>query len=115
MAKESERMRRLKAQFMELHEQGFSISEIAKNFNLSARAVYGVLQKIADANGVTRASLLQVVRTPTERAYQKEVQKVNVDVRKIEKQFKEARNTIEQLINTINTTLEEERNNGIYD
>lgn len=115
MSKESERMRCLKTEFMELHEQGFSIPEIAKKFGLSGPAVYSALQEIADANGVTRISLLQVVRTPTERAYRNEVEKVRVDVRDIEEQFEKVGNEIEQLINTIETTLREEEENGIYD
>lgn len=115
MAKESERMRCLKDQFMGLHEQGFSILEIADKFNLSRSSAYSALQEIADANGVTRASLLQEVHTPTEVAYQKEFQKVQVDVSSIEEQFEKAGNEIEKLIKSIDETLKEERNNGIYD
>lgn len=58
---ESERVREMKKHFMELHNNGATISDIAKMFQLSDWSIYHHLQAIADANGVTRESLLQVV------------------------------------------------------
>lgn len=80
MAKESERMRQMKECFIRLHEEGVSISEIAEKFNLGESTVYQKLQEIADANGVTRDSLLQQVRTPSERAYKEEAKRIQVNV-----------------------------------
>lgn len=90
MARESERMRLMKENFIELHQQGFTIPEIATKFNLGKATVYHTLQEIADANGVSRESLLQIVRTPTERAYKEEAKKVKVNVTDLKNGFKEA-------------------------
>lgn len=61
MSKQSERVKKMLAGFMNLHEQGFSIPEIAQEFGLTSVTVYAYLQEIADNNGVTRESLLQQV------------------------------------------------------
>ncbi len=44
---------------MDLHEQGCSVAEIAKRFNLTTTTVYARLDEIAKQNGVTRESLLE--------------------------------------------------------
>lgn len=62
MLSQHERTLRMKASFMQLHEQGLSVKEIAHKFDLASCTVYGCLQEIADANGVSRASLLQIPR-----------------------------------------------------
>lgn len=109
MAKESERMRLMKENFMELHRQGFTISQIAEKYNLGKASVYHVLQDIADANGISRESLLQVVRTPTERAYKEESKKVTVNVTDLKIGFQEAGKIIDSLIGIIGETLREEK------
>ena len=115
MARESERMRLMKENFMELHQQGFTIPEIAAKFNLGKATVYHTLQEIADANGVSRESLLQVVRTPTERAYKEEAKKVKVNVEELKNGFKEAGNLLDSLIGIIDETLREEKEYGGYE
>jgi predicted DNA-binding protein YlxM (UPF0122 family) len=45
--------------YVRLHAEGLSPSEIAKRYNLSTRNVYYVLQEIADKAGVSRESLLK--------------------------------------------------------
>lgn len=80
MPKESERTKLMKENFMSLHNRGLTISEIAQKYNLSDQTVYNSLQAIADANGVSRESLLQVIKTPSDKAYAREVEKVKVDV-----------------------------------
>lgn len=107
MSKESERAKLMKQNFMELHNRGLTILEIAEKYNLSDQTVYNALQTIADANGVTRESLLQIVKTPTDKAYAKEVEKVKVDVKKLEEDFEDAENQIKFLINKIQKTLKE--------
>ncbi|MBQ3465078.1 helix-turn-helix domain-containing protein [Candidatus Saccharibacteria bacterium] len=57
MRKTNERTLRMMENYMELHEQGYSVAEIAKKFNLSETTVYAKLEEIAKKNGVTRESL----------------------------------------------------------
>lgn len=115
MARESERMRLMKENFMELHQQGFTIPEIAAKYNLGKASVYRSLQNIANANGVSRESLLKIVRTPTEKAYKEEAKKVKVNVEELKKRFKEAGNLIDSLIDIIGETLREEKENDGYE
>lgn len=115
MARESERMRLMKENFMELHQQGFTIPEIAAKYNLGKASVYHSLQNIANANGVSRESLLKIVRTPTEKAYKEEAKKVKVNVEELKKGFKEAGNLIDSLIDIIGETLREEKENDDYE
>lgn len=61
MGKVNERTLRMRNEFMCLHSQGATIAEIAKEFGLSVSVVYKDLDFIANANGVTRESLLQRV------------------------------------------------------
>ncbi len=58
MAKPDERTLQMMEAFIGLHEDGYSIPEIAKKFNLSWSIVYRKLGEIADKAGVTRESLL---------------------------------------------------------
>lgn len=58
MSNEHERTLRMKGEYSNLHMQGYGPQDIAKKFNLSPCTVYSHLQEIADANGVSRESLL---------------------------------------------------------
>lgn len=58
MAKQSERVNRMRSNYIRLHEQGKTIPEIAKTFGISVKTVYRNLQAIADENNVERDSLL---------------------------------------------------------
>lgn len=115
MARESERMRLMKENFMELHQQGFTIPEIAEKYNLGKATVYHTLQDIADANGVSRESLLKIVRTPTERAYKEEAKRVKVNVTELKKGFEEAGKQLDFLIGIIDETLREENEHDGYE
>ena len=108
MPKEPERTKLMKENFMSLHNRGLMISEIAQKYNLSDQTVYNSLQAIADANGVSRESLLQVIKTPSDKAYAREVEKVKVDVGNLIHGFEGAENQIKSLIKTIDKTLLEE-------
>lgn len=115
MAKESERMKLLKENFMPLHQKGYSICEIAEEYHLNFSTVYRVLQEIADANGVTRESLLQIVRNPGERNLREERKYVRVNVEEIERGFDEADKTISGLAEMIDKFLKEAHNDVAYD
>lgn len=58
MAEQNERTFQMKQSYVELHNQGLSVREIAKRFNLTPRAVYTCLNDIALQAGVPRESLL---------------------------------------------------------
>lgn len=45
--------------FMQYHNNGYSVKEIADIFKIDFSTGYKKLQEIADANGVTRESLLE--------------------------------------------------------
>lgn len=106
MAKGSERVRLMKESFMKLHEDGYSIPEIADKFNLNESTVYRHLQDIADANGVTRESLLQIVKTPSERTLQRQEElKTRVTVEGLRKGFQEVGEHIDTLIGNIEEVI----------
>lgn len=115
MAKESERMRQMKENFMKLHAQGLSVPEIAEKYNLGESTVYKKLQEIADANGVTRDSLLQQVKTPTERAYREEAERVKVNVGEMREGFEAVKERITFLVDVIEDVLKEEKENGYFE
>ena len=108
MAKESERAKLMKQNFMELHNRGLTIPEIAERYDLSKITVYRNLQTVADENGVSRESLLQIIRMPTDKAYAREAKKVSVDVQQLKEEFKKAKSSITFLIEIIDQTLEQE-------
>ena len=58
MTKPNERTLKMMENFMDLHDAGYSVGEIAKKFDLSDSTVYGKLSEIAARAGVTRESLL---------------------------------------------------------
>lgn len=109
MAKKvSERVYVMKENFMAHHLEGESIPEIAARYNLSRKTVYAHLQEIADEAGVTRDSLLQILRSPTERQCGDEEVRVKVSVEDLEKGFDDVRNSFQSLIKLIDDVLEEE-------
>ncbi len=56
---QSERTLKMKEDFIELHNQGLDIKEIAEYFHLNLTTVYHSLDEIAKKAGVSRESLLQ--------------------------------------------------------
>ena len=108
MAKESERAKLMKQNFMELHNRGLTIPEIAERYDLSKITVYRNLQTVADENGFSRESLLQIIRMPTDKAYAREAKKVSVDVQQLKEEFKKVKSSITFLIEIIDQTLEQE-------
>ena len=108
MAKVSERVNVMKKNFMTLHEQGYSIPEIAQKFNLSFCTVYRLLDEIAKENNLIREDLLQILRTPSEeQLLRREHKKVHVDVQAMQKEFKMIDEILENLIGQIDNVLEE--------
>jgi len=110
MSKESERMRQLKENFMQLHEEGYTIPQIAEQYNLSFAAVYGKLQEIAEANNLKRKDLLQHEKALSERSMLKaEERRMKVDAEELQKGFNDAVESIDNLISKIDVILESEK------
>lgn len=110
MATVSERVHVMKENFMTWHNQGFSIPEIAEMSHLSFNSVYNHLQEIAYENGVTRESLLQIVRTQkSPKAWKDEEKRVRIDTLSMAEDFKKAAETVNSLISQIDKVIEEER------
>lgn len=59
MQKPHERTLKMMENYVRLHEEGRSVSEIAKLYGLSTSTVYGRLAEIANKAGVSRKSLLE--------------------------------------------------------
>ena len=75
---------------------------------MSDQTVYNALQAIADANGVSRESLLQVIKTPSDKAYAREVERVKVNIKELKEEFAKAEDSIMFLIEIIDQTLKQE-------
>jgi len=110
--KEAERTYVMKENFMSHHEAGESISEIAARYNLSKVTVYRHLQEIADKNGVTRESLLQIVRTPTPNQIGRETHRIRVTAQELDDEFNKVEQSLGSLIDLIDNILEEEKKNA---
>lgn len=100
----SERVVQMKANFMELHEAGLTIQEIADKFHLSRATMYRHLEAIALENGVTRESLLQQVhQTPTYWAKQNHALKV--DGNQLLAKFDSAQQALSEITEDITTII----------
>ena len=80
--KRSERVNYMISNFMDWHNAGMSIKEIAEKASVTTRTIYQRLQEIADLNGVSRESLLEVVHKPhevTATSKRASVSKINAD------------------------------------
>ena len=115
MATESERVVQMKANFMKLHQEGWSISEIADKYNLSKPTVYRHLESIASQNGVTREVLLQQVhQTPTYWARQST--SLKVDGNQLLENFDVAQQALKNIsgdISSLITIIEEDLEHDI--
>ncbi len=100
----SERVVQMKANFMELHEAGMTIPEIADKFNLSRATVYRHLDEIASQNGVTREALLQQVhQTPT--YWEKQSCSLKVDGSQLMAKFDTAKQALSEITGDITTLI----------
>lgn len=64
MAKKTQRVKYMEEHFMEFHNEGLSIPEIAVKCEVTTTTIYQKLQEIAKSNGVTREELLERVHPP---------------------------------------------------
>ena len=106
MATYSERVNQLIEHFMEDHNQGLSVSEIADKHKVSTRTVYGHLDEIAKQNNVTRESLLQVPHK--EHCSHSTSAHTKIDPKKIRSDFEEILKASKDLNKQLNRILQEE-------
>lgn len=109
MAQKSERVAQMKKEFMRLHQEGKTNAEIADHFSLHVNTIYLHLQSIADANNVTRDSLLQVVHKPHETQGCRMTKHLEpVDIQDIRNSFSNIRKNIANIQSNIDNILKEE-------
>ena len=104
----SERVKIMKEGFMTLHNNGKTINEIAEHFKVSTWSVYNNLQDIADANGVTRDSLLTRVNKShdvTKRTLRPQEKITPIE---LNESFFKMLHEVDQLIENIDEILEDE-------
>ena len=108
MATTSERVKRMKKNFMRDRELGKPIAEIAKENGLSVMTVYNYLQEIADENGIgDRKELLQHVHKPHDvqkgRMYN---HRKKIAPEELAREFEDLDNKFEEILNKINEVLQ---------
>lgn len=113
MGRVNERTLKMMEAFMELHNAGWSIEEIANKFELSPSTVRNHLQEIADANGVTREELLKQVHAKPV-CYVRSFEPVSpVDIEEFSRHFESIFEGIEALIAMIDHEIEKEEKAAI--
>ena len=95
----TQRVENLIAGVIDYHNQGRSIPEIAEIFGVEFSTVYKNLQKIADANNVTRESLLK--KPFSSYASRPSFSKDKVDIEKIRTDFDNVEKGIDEILFTI--------------
>lgn len=92
----SERVKVMKENFIDLHNEGPSISEIAARFKLSGSTVYRYLDEIAKENGTSREDLLQksLYHTQAERL-RREEKEAKASFEKVQKELAVLQNSLQ--------------------
>ena len=85
-----------KENFIDLHNEGLSISEIAARFKLSGSTVYRYLDEIAKENGTSREDLLQksLYHTQAERL-RREEKEAKASFEKVQKELAVLQNSLQ--------------------
>lgn len=110
MAKKSERVNRMRSNYIRLHEEGKSVPEIAKTFGISVKTVYRNLQSIADENNVERDSLLnEPLKKKGSSNSHGGAKKYVDDVEEIKSTYNTLITQTEQLLSQIDNILHEEK------
>ena len=106
MPKTNERTLKMMENYIKLHNEGHSVKEIAKMFNLSPFTIYDRLGEIAEQNGVTRESLLERVFI-ADHSGQNYTPVKPIDPTEFRKHFDAALTGVQTLKATISQALEE--------
>ena len=109
----SERVKEMMKNFVPLHEEGFTIPEIAEKYSISDSTVYGHLDEIAEQNGyASRVDLLSRPRLhPTERLERAD-RIIRSKFEAVEQELEGAISSVENTIQAINTILTENEEKG---
>lgn len=105
---QSERVIKMKKEFVKYRESGKTIKEIANIFGVTDRTIYLNLQDIADENNLSREDLLFQIHKQHIRVSNKQVNgaKEVIDIEDMKKDFCEMLETSEGIIKKIEKTLE---------
>ena len=94
--------------FMKWHDKGYKVSEIAKICKISCGHAYGVLQEVADLNGVKRDELLLVKSWHKSQSGNSDrAVKPLVDGEELNLQFQKTVNDIDNIIKKIDSMIGE--------
>ena len=104
MAARTQRVEKLIKEFMHYHNEGYSILDIANIFEVDYSTVYKVLQEIADANNVSRESLLER-KSSTHDNHHMPFFKEKVDAKRLQQDFMRVENDLDYVIEEIDTIL----------
>lgn len=111
MTAKSERVKQMKLNFMKLHNEGYSIKEIAEKFHITPRTIYSELSAIAEENGIPREELLSTPhkqhssRGSTIKAHQE-----SVNPNELKANFEKMIDTANIIIEKIDYVLQQEEN-----
>ena len=104
MAARTQRVEKLIKEFMQYHEEGYSILDIAKIFNVDISTVYNNLQEIADSNNVSRESLLERKSSTHDNPHMPFF-KEKIDAKRLQQDFMRVENDLDYVIEEIDTIL----------
>lgn len=92
---------------MRLHDEGYSIPEIAEKSNISYAHAYTLLQEIADEHGVKRSDLLKIPnrKRQQDRNFTK-ISIQSVDSNELKKEFEETIIKIDSILDDIEKMME---------
>lgn len=94
--------------FMKWHEKGYKVPEIAEICKISCGHAYGVLQEVADLNGVERDELLLVKSWHKSQSGNSDrAVKPLVDGEELNLQFQKTVNDIDNIIKKIDSMIGE--------
>lgn len=112
MAKISERAIQMKANFMRLHDEGKTLTEIAEIYSLSRWTVYDHLQSIADENKDKVSSRDDLLERPHKTHELKNatlrMSREHVDIEEIRGLASDILSNIDKIVSKVDTILKEE-------
>ena len=102
----TQRVENLTQKFMQYHEAGYSIREIAAKFNVDRSTIYNYLDEIAKENGVTRESLLQrasFTKETSQASFTRDI----IDIEELQQNFTTLSDQITNIIPQLQNLLKE--------